>query len=146
MSLTDTEILERADQLRRAAKEGLKQKVAGWVALAAFVAGLLLAVLFGGNEQHQSGLLVFVVALPVFLLQVILLAAAGAFVNWLLAWVRAQGWYDKHGAAQELGIIRARIGTPQEKEGDGNAAGRQFLASTVLIATVILAFFLTRIQ
>ena len=139
--MNDIEAWETA----RNAKALLMKKVAAWVVLAAFFAGNLLGVLMGGDDG-KSGLAVFIASIPLFTVQIFVLAIFGLLINWFVGQVRSQDWYDGNGAAVELGKIRDRVGSEDEKPGDNEACGRQFMANTILIATIILAFFLTQMK
>ena len=54
----------------------------------------------------------------------------------------AQTWFDQHGSAQELGTVRSRIGTEDERPNDGLAAGLGFVGNRLFAAAVALALLL----
>lgn len=122
----------------------LAKQVALWVVVLAFLAGIVLAVVLGGNAEHKSSLLSTIVTTPLFVIQVAILAAVALAVNYAILWVRGRKAYDKLGPVGELQTVQGRVGTVDEKPGDAQALGLQFLANTILIAVVILSFFLMR--
>ena len=62
---------------------------------------------------------------------ILLISLAADFIA---KWVMAQGWFDQHGAAQELGTVRSRIGTEGERPNDGLAAGLGFVGNRLFAA------------
>lgn len=60
--------------------------------------------------------------------------------------VRNREWFDKNGAAREMGDIRARQGTDKERQGDPVAIAIQYAASTFLLAIILLSFFLMHMR
>jgi len=78
----------------------------------------------------------------VFALQAVVISATALLVVWVTQRVRGTSWFDQRGAAREMVSIHERIGTGDERPGDSVAVGLQYLATTVLIAVVTLAFFL----
>ena len=140
--MTEIETWEAA----RKAKAIFMKNIAAWVAVVAFFFGCLLGVLLGGNDDDRSALAVFMASVPLFVIQIAVLATIGLIVNWFVGQVRSQDWYDGNGSAVEMGKVRNRIGTEDEKPGDNGACSRQFMANTILISIIILAFFLTQIK
>ena len=56
--------------------------------------------------------------------------------------IRNFKWFDAHGPGVEIGTVRDRVGTPEERPGDNTACGMQWLGGSIIIAFVNLAFFL----
>lgn len=77
-------------------------------------------------------------------------AAVILFVGLILMYgsqqVRNREWFDKNGAAREMGDVRARQGSPKERDGDPVAIAIQYAASTFLLAIILLSFFLMHIR
>ena len=115
------------------------KKVAAWVALAAFFGGLLIGTIETGGQDKLSGW--FIKLFPFALSSFILLGIALLLV-FCTQWVRNKDWYDRNGAGTEMGIIRDRIGTDEEKLNDTVAASIQYAGTTVLLGLVILTYFL----
>ena len=120
------------------------KEVAAWTAVIILFSGMLLSVIIGSNGEHQSGLAVFIFGLPTFAIQVLALVLVTLAIDFVASEVRNMEWFDRNGAARELGIIRTRIGTDKEQIGDNQSCSRQYLARNLLIAVVILGFFLSR--
>ena len=129
-----------------AARAFLMKRIGLWVAVIAFLFGMILTVLMGGNAEHKSALAVFVFKIPLFTIQVTLLTLIALFINWLAGAIRVQKWYDQHHAAIEMATVRKRVGTEDERPGDNAACSWQFMAGTFLISTIILSFYLTQVK
>ena len=138
--------METIDHAQIKARAFLMKRIGLWVAVVAFLIGMLMTVLMGGNAEHQSALAVFVFKIPLFTIQVTILTLIALFINWLAGAIRVQAWYDQHHAAQEMATVRKRVGTDDERPGDNAACSWQFLASTFLISTIILSFYLTQVK
>lgn len=134
-----------ADDTKNALKF-LGKQVGLWFAVVSFFAGMGIAVFFFGTGDHQNSLVSTIVTTPLFVLQITILAAVALAVNYMILWVRARKAYDRLGPTGEMSTIQGRVGTPQELPGDNQACGLQFLANSIIIAVVILSFFLMRAQ
>ena len=143
--MDDYEIIARADELKSRARGVLMREVAGWVAVVTFVFGCLLGVLLAGDPDDQSALAKFLGDLPLFVVQMISLGVIGLLTAWIVNRVRSAKWYDTYGSAVEMGYIRDRLGGPDERNGDAQACALQFAANTLLVAIIILSFFLTQV-
>ena len=125
-------------------------RAVGPVILGVLIGGTI--ILIGGDEgrENEQGQIVtaadkaenafieLVGHLPTIGL-ILLISLAADFIA---KWVMAQGWFDQHGAAQELGTVRSRIGTEGERPQDGMAAGLGFVGNRLFAAAVALALLL----
>lgn len=84
----------------------------------------------------------FIKELAHFSVRILLLSALSLLIVYLTQLIRNTEFFDKNGAAIELGTIRTRIGTDQEAEGDSIAVAIQYAATTILMAAIISSFFL----
>ena len=130
---------ELMDETRSKAASLLVRKVGAWVALAAFFGGLLIGTIQTGGEDKLFGW--FVKLLPFALSSFILLGIALLLV-FCTQWVRNKVWYDQNGAGVEMGVIRDRIGTDEERPNDTVAASIQYSGTTIFIGLVVLTYFL----
>ena len=87
-------------------------------------------------------ILQFVVESCVFLFQCVVITGIALFVVWLSQGVRSMSWFDKHGAGEEMDIIRRRSGGANAQVGDAIAVAIQYAGTTILVAVVLLGFFL----
>lgn len=122
----------------------LKRRILSAAIGAAAVAILYWLVVRSPDESHLASLEAMFWLQPVFMLQVGMLIAVALLMNYIVLHVRSRPWYDTNGAAMQLKTVQRRIGTEFEQPYDSVAMAIQFLASTILIATVILSFFLAR--
>ena len=74
----------------------------------------------------------------------IAIVAIALTIVYLSQRVRNSDWFDRNGAAQEMGTIRDRVGTEDEAEGDNIACGLQYLGTTLFVAIVALSFFIVQ--
>ena len=93
----------------------------------------------GGGHKELAG---FPAELARFSLQAISMALVSLVVVYVTQLVRNMRWFDSKGAARELSKVRDRIDTEDECSNDAIAAAIQYTGTTILIAAVILAFFL----
>ena len=118
--------------------------IGGYGTAIAIIIGFVLFIVLGNNVEHKNAFIVTLVLMPLFCIQVLLLTIPALAINYLVLWVRSRKIYDEHGPVRELKMVQDRAGTDSEKEYDSVALGIQFLANSILIATVILCFFLMR--
>ena len=118
-------------------------KVAIWFLPLAFFGGMITLVLFGvvpSDEKH--GILPFLLNFPTVVLQTtgyVILALAALY---FMQWVRVRGWFDRHSSAQEMKEIQDRLGTPDERPGDGQACARQNAGNSIMCGLIVLGLFL----
>lgn len=105
---------------------------------------LLALVWFIGEESHLKSLKAFFIILPLFALQIIMLIKVALFGNYIVLYIRSRKWYDEHGPVNQLKSIQDRIGTKDEKPHDAVAMAIQFAGNSLLIAVMLLCFFLMR--
>ena len=113
-----------------------QKRHAGSAAVVALLAWLVL------RNGGAATVLTFAVDLGIFAVQAIGIVGVALVVVFLSQTVRSSAAFDEHGAGGEMSTIRARIGTEHEAEHDAIAVAIQYAATTVLIALVMLAFFL----
>ena len=101
-----------------------------------------LVLWFGTRGDGLATILEFIDELSTFTIQAILVVSVALLMVYTTNLVRSMEWYDKHGAGTELAKVRDRVGTGDEKPGDPMACGLQYMASSILIAVMILSFFL----
>ena len=118
--------------------------IGGYGTAIAIIIGFVLFIVFGNNAEHQNAFIATLVLMPLFCVQVLLLTIPALAINYLVLWVRSRKIYDEHGPVRELKMVQDRVGTDSERPYDSIALGLQFLANSILIATVILCFFLMR--
>ena len=119
----------------------------GWPLRKVFLGLTGLAILvamvgIGAAPDKGAGLLGFFLEALGFFGQILIIITLVLIVNYFVQFFRTRQWYDRFGAARELLHIQGRIGTSKEKLGDNTAMGYQFLANTVLLAVMVLSFFL----
>ena len=114
----------------------------------AAVAVVVVAVLVLGSHQHGSlgQAIAFLFSLVPFGLK---LTGAGALAFGLhlgLVYMRSLPRADKHAGAVEMGAIRSRIGTEDERANDALAVGISYAAATLSITamTLVIVVVLSR--
>ena len=78
-----------------------------------------------GVNDNGAKLVAFLADLPVFVVQIIALTILLLPFEWALKWLVSREWYDKGGAAVEMGTVRGRIGTEEERVNDPIACAIQ---------------------
>ena len=131
--------IEAEDAAKRAARWLLARRIGAWLGIILFLAGLLIGSIATGGESKLLGW--FIKLFPFALASFILLGIALLLV-FCAQWVRNRRWYDENGAGTQMGTVRARVGTNDEKPGDNIAAGIQYGTTTILLGIVILTYFL----
>ena len=85
----------------------------------------------------------FIIKSATFAIKCAVVAVVALALVWGTQAVRALPWFDMNGAGEELAAVRKRVGVDgEEKESDGLACAIQYFGTTILIAIVLLAFFL----
>jgi len=117
--------------------------------LVLIVAAVVGLIVLGGlvtlailSPQLSKLLTFYLDEYPVFILQLLGLTLAGLLAVYISQIIRNQDWFDKYGAALEMGKVQARIGKSNEKAGDSTAVAIQYTGTTLFIALVVLSFFL----
>ena len=111
----------------------------GWlVALVPFVALCVSA----WQGDHEGSLISFFAKLPIFTVQIIGILAVALLAVFISQAVRNLPRFDVNGAANQMAKCRLRMGTDLEKPGDPIACGLQYFGTTILLAIVLLSFFL----
>lgn len=118
----------------------LSGKKIGLIASAFIFSSLLMWR--GTVGDGLATVLAFIDELATFTLQALLVVSVSMALVYFTAAIRSCEWFDKNGAGTEMADIRDRVGTPKEKEGDNKACGLQYLSSTILIAIMIISFFM----
>lgn len=139
-----------AQQLAERTKIRIGSALAKWapaLVAGAIAGGVVVLVTMGGHEnakgvtsedQVENNFFDLIAHLPTIgLILVIALIA-----DYLAKYVMSRRWFDEHGSARELGTIRERVGTPQEKAQDGLAAGLGFVGNRLFAAAVAGALLL----
>ena len=104
---------------------------------------LLAVILWAGTTgDGLATVLAFIKELSTFIIQAVLVIGAALLMVFIANYIRSREWYDAHGAGTELSKVRNRMSTNDEQPGDARACAVQFLASSILIAVMILSFFL----
>lgn len=104
-----------------------------------FIGGMI----FGGlREGGHFKLIAFAQDSANFGLQAIVIVLFSLGVVYLSQLIRTWKWFDRRGSAREMKTIQDRAGTENEKSGDPIALAIQYSGTTLLIATVLLAYFL----
>ena len=117
-------------------KTGYSAKV---LILIAIAAGVVVAGLWGEGWVKFIG---FFFESMGFALQCTLIVGVALFVVWLSQLVRSMDKFDKHGAAKEMDTVRKRVGTDDEQPNDAIATAIQYGSTTILVAFVLLSFFM----
>lgn len=116
----------------------LKQLI-GMVVAAALIASM--AWLAGASAESARLLRFWVHDFPVFAMMVPGILLIALSVVYISQFIRNQVWYDRNGAAREMGTLQKRIGTQKEKPYDGIAMAIQYSGTTLLIGLVAHAIF-----
>ena len=111
----------------------------GMLALACIV---LAAIIVTGLYFGAPKILSFLIASSVFAVQVIIIIAIALMAVYISQAVRNMEWFDRNGAGTEMSAIRKRTDTTEERTGDALAVAVQYAASTILLAIILLSFFL----
>ena len=111
-----------------------------WAAKLILASAVIVYALFADRADERMG--TFAEDLALFTVQAILITATGLAATYVAQAVRASQWYDRNGAGTEIATIRDRIDTENEQPMDGIAVAVQYAATTVFLATILLAFFL----
>ena len=121
------------------------KKRAIFAALALLLYGaMFLLVVFSPDDTHLQSLKAMIMITPVFALQVTILVLVALGANYLVLYIRSRPWYDEHGPVTQLRAVQDRMGTKDEQPYDAIAMSIQFAANSLIIAIVVLSFFLMR--
>lgn len=116
-------------------------RAVGPLILGLIIGGTIVLLDQGGEKTEtdvESNFFDLIAHLPT--IGLILLISLAA--DYIAKWVMSQTWFDQHGSAQELGTVRDRIGTPDERPQDGLSAGLGFIGNRLFAAAVALALLL----
>lgn len=128
------QVITRLQRLWKAAPKALVGVIA-----VAFLAGMIFGGVRGGG--HIS-LVQFASESAQFGLQALILTLFALLVVWVSQAIRNVEWFDRRGAAREMGKVQKRAGTETERPGDAVALAIQYGSTTLFIAIVVLAYFL----
>lgn len=131
--------MTRQKKTRDALDAPLWVKIVGGIVAGIFVLGLLTAGLI---SDGFSALWNFIGDLGTFFLQALIVMLMALALVVLVQWLRNQSFTDRDGAAQEMAIVRSRIGTANEEPGDQTAVAIQYVGTTIFLAVVILSYFM----
>ena len=112
------------------------------------VAAVAVALLLLGGLAwfvDWAEVIVYGAPLPTFLAQVAIAILFALVLEWLIKLVTSLRWYDLRGAAREMWLIEARVGTERELSGD-NVACAIKLAAWVLYRVAFIALWLDYLQ
>ena len=106
----------------------------------------LAAVLWLGLSGAAGEIGHFIAKSATFAIKCAVVAVIALALVWGTQAVRALPWFDMNGAGEEMALIRKRVGmsadTDTEMPNDAIACAIQYSGTTILIAIVLLAFFL----
>ena len=106
---------------------------------------LLVLLIFGGmSGDGEASIVQFFWRQITYGVQVLMILAVALMAVYISQLIRSFKWFDRRGAAREMEIVQGRIGTSKEKANDAPAVAFQYLATTILIAVVLLSFFLVQ--
>ena len=114
------------------------------------IAGMTLFVLLFGAVCYAAALgddagsmLAYIWQLPVFTLQAAGIMSVALLLMYLSQWVRRWHWFDRDGAAVEMGKVRKRVGDQgKELASDAMAVAIQYTGNTIFLAAIVHSFFL----
>lgn len=135
-------MIEKAQKFLKDLADG---KVSFWPII--ILAGIVWLGLSGdgapGNEKSAvAEFIEFAVHKALFAVQMLVAIGLGLALVYATNWVRAHKWFDRHGAASEMGVIRKRINEGTGSHGDSIACAIQYAGNTLLIAAVVFGFIL----
>ena len=108
--------------------------------IAIVAAGLLALSVLGSKWSEVVAF--YTVEGPAFAIMSLGVVTIALLIVFISQWVRNRPWFDRYGAAVEMGTVQRRIGTNREKPNDAIAVGIQYSGTSLLIATIVLGFFL----
>ena len=116
--------------------------LASKVGILVFVGTLIGTLVWGAHRFGvESELKQWIADAIPFTLACLIVLLVSLLLVYISQKIRNQAWFDKDGAAQELSLVRNRIGTEKEKPWDSAAVSVQYGTTTILIAVVIYTFF-----
>ena len=124
------EVLGVSDELAKLGRDATR-----WI----LTAGVGALLLWAGDALRIAS---FIGETATFGVQAIAVSFVALGVVFLGQAVRSSRLYDVNGAGRQMKLVRARLGTPDERTGDNTAAALQYASTTLQIALIMLAFFL----
>ena len=119
------------------------KKAGKWGTLSTILLGILIVGVWG---DRLAEVIDFLFDAATFGVQCAIIRVIGLTIMYGSQIVRNQEWFDKNGAAVEMGKVRSRQGGSDERQSDPIAIAIQYAASTFLLAVILLSFFLMHVR